>query len=309
MALEGPTMGVAWTLQALVPPGVSDAAIATAVQASCDSVVAEMSTWEPASDLCRFNRAPAGTWSPAGAHLMTVLRAAAQVADESGGAFDPTIGDLVDAWGFGPPGPVARLPEPEASQSLAKATWRSIKLDEALGLIRQPGGVRLDLCGIAKGYGVDLAAQALRALGLRDFLIEIGGELRGEGVKGDGEPWWVEVERPPGASLPEEPLLVALHGLSIASSGDWRRAFTAGGRSYSHTIDPRAGAPVAGDIAAATVIHEDCMMADAYCTALIASADEAESFASRHDLAALIVRREARGFREHATPALERLLA
>lgn len=302
-------MGVVWTLRAVAPPGLSDAEIAAAVQASCDAVVGEMSTWDAASDLCRFNRAPPGTWSPAGAHLMAVVRAAMLVATQSGGAFDPTIGDLVDAWGFGPPGPVACLPELADMQSLGTGRWRAVELDDLQGRILQPGGACMDLCGIAKGYGVDLAAQALRALGLRDFLIEIGGELRGEGVKGDGEPWWVEVERPPGAELPGEPLLVALHGLSIASSGDWRRTFTAGGRSYSHTIDPQTAAPVSGDIAAATVIHEDCMMADAYCTALIALGDEAESFAARHDLAAFIVRREADGFSEHASPALERLLA
>ncbi|PZQ53485.1 MAG: thiamine biosynthesis protein ApbE [Phenylobacterium zucineum] len=308
LALQGPTMGVAWTLRARAPAGLSDAVIAEAVQAACDVVVAEMSTWEPASDLCRFNRAPPGTWSPAGRHLLTVLKAAIGVASQSGGAFDPTIAALVDLWGFGPPGAVDRAPPAEAIDAARSAGWRGLRLDEDCGRLFQPGGVALDLSGIAKGYGVDLAAQALSRLGLRDFLIEIGGELRGEGVKGDGEPWWVEIERPPKADPTEDAMIVALHGLSIASSGDWRRCFTADGRLYSHTVDPRTGAPVDERIAAVTVIHPDCMMADAFCTALVVLGDEAEAFAERHELATLIVRRGEAGLSEHVSPALARML-
>ncbi|MEW5686932.1 MAG: FAD:protein FMN transferase [Pseudomonadota bacterium] len=308
VSLRGPTMGVAWTLRARVPAGIADAAVADAVQAACDLVVAEMSTWEPASDLCRFNRAPAGQWSPAGRHLLAVLRAAIAVANQSGGAFDPTVAALVDLWGFGPPGGVDRPPGAAAIDAARSAGWRGLRLDEDCGRLFQPGGVALDLSGIAKGYGVDLAAQALRRLGVRDFLIEIGGELRGEGVKGDGEPWWVEIERPPGATLAEESVLVALHGLSIASSGDWRRSFAADGRVYSHTVDPRTGAPVDGAIAAVTVIHPDCMMADAYCTALLVLGDGAEAFAGGHDVAALITRRSGEGLSEHVSPALARML-
>lgn len=308
LSLSGPTMGVGWTLRARAPAQVSDAAIAEAVQAACDVVVAEMSTWEPASDLCRFNRAPAGTWVPAGRHLLAVLKAAVGVAGQTSGAFDPAIGGAVDLWGFGAAGAVDHPPDADALAAARTASWRDLRLDEDCSRLFQPGGARLDLSGIAKGYGVDLAAAALRRLGLRDFLVEIGGELRGEGVKGDGEPWWVELERPPGADTEDMPLLVALHGLSIASSGDWRRAFSHAGREFSHTIDPRTGAPVDTTIAAVTVVHAECMMADALCTALLVLGEAAEAFAEWHGVAALITRRGPSRLSEYVSPALMQML-
>ncbi|MGA0607575.1 FAD:protein FMN transferase [Phenylobacterium sp. VNQ135] len=304
--LSGPTMGVSWTLQALAPSGLGDEAIREAVQGACDRVVAQMSDWEPESDLSRFNVAPAGTWVAIPPEFATVARAALDLAEASGGAFDPGLGDLVRLWGFGPAGPVDEPPG-AADLAAARAGWRDLRLED--GRLLQPGGVRLDLSGIAKGYGVDLAAEALTALGVRDYLLEIGGELRGGGVKANGEPWWVQVERPPEARLDEPPVLIALHELSVATSGDWRRTFTAQGRRYSHTLHPLHRAPVAEPPAAVTVLHEGCMQADALCTALTVLGPDAEAFAARRDVAALFLWRTPDGFEERMTPAFQRLLA
>jgi thiamine biosynthesis lipoprotein len=302
--LSGPTMGVQWTLRALAPDGVDDGAIRDAVQAACDTVVAQMSDWEPDSDVCRFNQAPPASWVQAPGDLLDVVQAGVFLATLSEGAFDPTIGALTELWGFGPAGPVAAPPE-RSRLTAAVAGWRRMQVDLAGGRIFQPGGLRLDLAGIAKGFGVDKASAALATLGVRDHLIEIGGELRGEGVKASGEPWFVDVEPPPGATF--EPLRIALHGLSVATSGDWRRSFEADGRRYSHTLDPRTRQPVQ-DVAAVTALHPQCMQADALCTALAVLGDEAPDFAERHDIAAVIVRRVGEGFHEHVTPALQDLL-
>jgi thiamine biosynthesis lipoprotein len=298
-------MGVTWTLKALAPDGVGDDAIRTTVQGVCDRVVAQMSHWEPDSDLSRFNRAPAGSWIPLPPEFETVMVAALEVAEATNGAFDPTLGRLTELWGFGPAGPIDR-PPPVTALNGPRAGWCALRLDA--GRLLQPGGAALDLSGIAKGYGVDLVAHALTGLGLRDFLIEIGGELRGSGVKADGQPWWVELERPPGAVLAEPPLMVALHGLSVATSGDWRRSFFADGRRYSHTLDPAARSPVSGAVAAVTVAHPECLRADALCTALMVLGAEAEAFALTHDVAALFLHRTADGYAETLTPAFERLL-
>lgn len=306
-SLMGPTMGVTWSLQAWVPRGLADADLSAAVQGACDTVVAQMSTWEPSSDLCRFNAAPAGTWVEVPPHLMTVVAVACDLAEESGGAFDPTVGALTDLWGFGPAGPVAAAPD-LASRNLAASGWRELRLDRANGRVFQPGGLKLDLSGIAKGFGVDLAAEALAALGVRDYLLEIGGELRGGGVKGDGQPWWVEIETPPGGELPEPPILIALHGLSIATSGDWRRTWSDGGGRYSHTLDPVTRAPVAGPVAAVSVLHPSCMQADALCTALTVLGPAGEAFACEHDIAARIVARRSDGLAEWISPAFAQLL-
>lgn len=300
-------MGVAWSLKAWAPPAASDGALSSAVQAACDTVVSQMSTWEPDSDLSRFNAASAGTWVAAPAHLLHVLGAALSVAELSEGAFDPTIGTLVDLWGFGATGPVAVEPQPGRLKA-AIAGWRDLRLDPAGGRVFQPGGLRLDLSGIAKGFGVDLAAEALMALGVRDYLLEIGGELRGGGVKGDGEPWWVELEAPPEADLSEPPILIALHGLSVATSGDWRRTWSRGGRRYSHTLDPATRAPVDAAVAAVSVLDPSCMRADALCTALTVLGPAARYFAVRHDVAAHIVFRSDGKLTEWVSPALAQLL-
>jgi len=307
VSLGGPTMGVTWSLKAWAPRGLGDAVLSAAVQAACDTVVAQMSTWEPTSDISRYNAAAPGTWTPAPAHLLTVVDAALETARLSGGAFDPTVGSLVDLWGFGPAGAVTTEPA-AASLCAARLGWRDVRIDAEARTIFQPGGLRLDLSGIAKGFGVDLAAQALEALGVRDYLLEIGGELRGGGVKGDGEPWWVEIEPPPEDELAEPPILVALHGLSIATSGDWRRTWSVGGMRYSHTLDPATRAPVPGSVAAVSVLHPDCMRADALCTALTVLGPAGAAFATRHDIAAQIVSRDAGGLREWVSPALMRLL-
>lgn len=305
VSLGGRTMGVTWSLRAWAPGTLSDAALTAAVQDACDTVVAQMSTWEPGSDLSRYNAAAPGTWIEAPCHLLTVVDAALDMAALSHGAFDPTIGALVDLWGFGAAGPVTDAPD-AASRAGSACDWRGVRIED--GRIFQPGGLRLDLSGIAKGFGVDLAAAALEALGLRDYLLEIGGELRGGGVKGDGQPWWVEIEPPPGADLADPPILVALHGLSIATSGDWRRTWSAGGRRYSHTLDPATGAPVEQGISAVSVLHAECMRADALCTALTVLGAAAQAFATRHGIAAQIVSRDGGELREWVSPALARLL-
>ena len=168
----------------------------------------------------------------------------------------------------------------------------------------------VDLCGIAKGFAVDLVADTLREHGIHHALVEIGGELRGHGVKPDGSPWWVGIDRSGNAGTTTEPMLVALHDLAIATSG-CERSFVSGGRHFSHTLDSRTGYPIANGMIAATVLHRSCMEADAYATALmVLGPDAAIDFAVAHDLAALILfRQEGEDLAERTTPALDAMLA
>ena len=252
-------MGTRWRLTAVSPP---DGA-AAAVQAALDRVVAQMSQWEPASDLSRFNRAAAETWRSLPPEFARVLAAALGVAEASGGAFDPAIGGAADLWGFGPAPAPASVPDPAMTSA---AVAGEIEFDGPGLRGRRTGSAQLDLSGIAKGFGVDLAAEALLARGVRHFLLEVGGELRGHGLKPDGQPWWVEIERPPGAT--GAPLRAALHELSVATSGDYRRWLDADGERHGHTLDPRSGRPVRNGVRSVTVLHPSCMLADAWATAL-----------------------------------------
>ena len=176
------------------------------------------------------------------------------------------------------------------------------------GAVFQPGGLRLDLSGIAKGYAVDLVAERLTALGFNSVLVEIGGELRGSGIKPDGHPWWVDLEAPPGS--PFDPCRFALHGGAIATSGDYRRALTHEGRRYAHTLDPLTGRPVAHGLASVTILAESAMVADAQATAVtVLGPDLGYEYASRNGLAALLVDHRQGRWRERMTPALARMMA
>lgn len=301
--LAGATMGTHWSvrLAAAAPP---PPALGIAIQRLLDDIVSAMSGWEPASDLSRFNRAAAGSWHDLPASLLDVLDTALSVARRTDGAFDPTIAALVDLWGFGPA--AARMEPPDAAAiaaGIARSGWARLTLDRAARRCLQPGGLALDLSGIAKGYAVDRVAALLADAGCRHALVEIGGEVKGTGLRPDGQPWWVEVEPPP--VLAGTPMRIALHGLAVATSGDYRRFFDHAGRRYAHSIDPRSGWPVANDLASVTVLHAECMLADAFATALLVMGpDDGILLAERNDLAALFVRGDGA---ETATRALDAL--
>lgn len=307
LALAGQTMGTTWSIKLVAPPTANAQALTAMAQRELDGVVREMSPWEPLSDLSRYNRAAAGSWTALPPAFAQVLRCALDVAEATDGAFDPTLGALVDLWGFGarpfsgsPPGLDAIAGAREA------AGWRRLALDG--DTLFQPGGLRLDLNGVAKGFAVDQVAAALERAGARSYLVEVGGELRGAGAKPDGQPWWVELERPPTANDGLR-TLVALHGLSVATSGDYRRFFEHDGRRYAHTLDPTTAAPVAHSTAGVTVLDQSCMRADAYATALTVMApDAALAFAAQHGLAAMILARGPAGLEERLSPALSAML-
>ncbi|MES2322508.1 MAG: FAD:protein FMN transferase [Pseudomonadota bacterium] len=267
----GSSMGTSWSVQAVTAPGTGLHALAERMQDELDLVVAQMSHWEPDSNLSRYNSAPAGSWHQLPDPFYTVLDYALAVADASGGAYDPCAGALINCWGFGARNrfdePAFYAPGAAAVDAImARGDRGRIRLDPTARRLLQPGGVQLDLSSVAKGYAVDRLAHSLAALGIRHYLVEVGGELRGAGAKPDGQPWWVALEGVPDAG--GDTAVLALHGLSVATSGDYRRHFQMGAQRASHTLDPRSGYPIRNDVASVTVIHPDCMAADALSTAL-----------------------------------------
>ena len=302
----GLTMGTTWRVRLVAGLCLHREPVSRAIQAALDEVVAQMSTWERGSDLCRFNRAAPGTWHALPDAFCEVLSCALDVARHSGGAFDPTAGELVDAWGFGP---IARAGLPDADalvQARTRGGWA--RLESADGRLLQAGGLALDLSAIAKGFGVDLVARRLAALGFESHFVEVGGELRGTGMKPDGQPWWVRLEEPENAPAGGQTLL-ALHGLAIATSGDYRRWFEHDGVRYSHTIDPRDGRPIRHGLASVSVIHAECMLADAWSTALnVLGPDDGLALAQQRGLAARFVIRRGAAFDERTSAEFDRFL-
>jgi thiamine biosynthesis lipoprotein len=290
-SLTGETMGTTWTILLAATPAVDIAALRTAIDARLDALVAELSHWQPASLLCRYNRAPAGSWTSLPPDFATVIATALDIATASGGAFDPAIGRIVDHYGYGPAPGTGTLAEATAASGHRRLDW-----DAPARRLRQPGGLSLDLSGIAKGYAVDAVAAVLAAQGHRHLLVEIGGELGGHGMRPDGEPWWVDLETPPG--IPAAPLRIALHGLSVATSGNYVRG--------DHNLDPRTARPADNGLRSVSVIHASAMQADAWATALtVLGPDDGPALAARLDLAARFLTSD----REILTPALAAMLA
>lgn len=318
-SLGGPTMGSTWSVKLIRPPQLELQSIRAGIQQQLDLVIAQMSTWSASSELSRYNQAEAGSWQVLPTPFLRVLDCALDVAARSGGAYDPSVGPLVNLWGFGPTPVRSQAPDAEAlQQARAACCWQRVRIDRARQALLQPGGLYLDFSSIAKGYAVDLVADYLHGIGVRSHLVEVGGELRGHGVKADGQPWWVGLEQPPasaGSALETQmqtqtQSIVALHGLALATSGDYRRYFEHEGIRYSHTIDPRTAQPIAHALASVTVLHTDCMTADAWATALMVLGDQdGLALALELGLAALFIRRDGAGFRESMTPALQAMLS
>lgn len=315
--LGGLTMGTGWQVRVSGPARLALSPLQSRLQALLDGLVAQMSPWEPDSHISRFNRAPAGSWHAVPHDFATVMQAALQVARASGGAFDPSAGELVNLWGFGPPGPLAEPPGHGAlSEARARCGWQKLLSDPPAGpgnmeggWLHQPGGLTLDLSAIAKGHAVDVLSHDLSRLGFDHHLVDVGGELRGTGVKPDGQPWWVDLQAPPGLAPQPGLTRVALHGLSVATSGDYLRWRDDGcGGRLSHTIDPRTGQPAANGLTSVSVLHRDALWADAWSTALMVLGPEAGlALAEREGLAALLVERRGNGWVEHASAALRAL--
>jgi thiamine biosynthesis lipoprotein len=293
----GDTMGTSWTLHG-VAAGFDMRA--TALQAF-DDVIGQMSQWDPQSQLSQFNRAAPATDFPVGAEFMRVVQAAQLISRLSGGAFHPALGELSEAWGFGVG--TRLVPDRQEERPRPVPLVDAITIAPDTQSISRKAGALLDLSGIAKGFAVDLVAERLLAAGMRHFLIEIGGELRGEGIDPSGQPWWVDVEMPPTSSV--QPYRVALHDLSIATSGNYRRNVTIDGQAYSHSFDPRTGRPIAHGTSSVTVLHRSCMMADGWATALtVMPVTEAMALADQQHLAACVVT----GDREHVTAKWREML-
>jgi thiamine biosynthesis lipoprotein len=287
--LSGASMGTHWSLA--IAGAIEAPDVVALVQAELDAVVAEMSQWEPASELSRFNSAEAGSWHHLSSGFFDVLREGLDIAERTQGAFDPTLGAVIDLWGFGAATPEVLPPDDVMlAEARTASGWRRLELDRSAQRAHQPGGLKLDLSGIAKGHGVDRVAGALEQARHVSFLIEVGGEVVARGVKPDGQPWWVDIEAPPGADLP--PIRIGLFNAAVATSGDYRRYLDLDGARLGHSFDPRTGTPLACAPASVTVIHPECMIADALATAIaVLGAEAGLALAEQEKVAAIVIDR------------------
>ena len=308
--LRGPTMGTTYTVK-IAEPVTPDAAASLKIR--IDEVLGRinrsMSTYDPESELSRINRSGAEQWIEVSGDLFEVLSIAATVHGDSGGAFDVTVGPLVNLWGFGPhdasPGP----PSPEQLEQA-----RAVVGFDLLSLRSTPPSLRkahrevyIDLSAIAKGYAVDRLAAILEQDSFEHFMVEIGGEIKLRGHNPGGTGWRIALERPDGDRIvPGE--VLTLSDMALATSGNYRNFREIDGQRYGHTLDPRTGVPVTHQLAAVTVLHEDAVWADAYATALMVLGPESgPERASDLGIAARFISRDGGRTVIRVTPAYARI--
>lgn len=293
-------MGTVYRVTVPRPLPVAAGELSSAVAAQLEQVDALMSTYREDSELSALNRHDSSDGFPISPDTFAVLAEAQEVSRATSGAFDITVGPLVDAWGFGP-AEIAEPPAPDVLAHLTKTTgWQKLTLDESTRTVRKSSrAIRCDLSAIAKGYAVDRIASAIEDLGCRDYMVDVGGEVRVAGLNVGGELWRIGIERPDAAGRVVHRIL-QVTDTGVATSGDYRNFRMEGERRLSHVLDPRIGEPVATGVASATVMHDSTMRADAFATALLVLGErEGIAVAEREGLGVLLLLRDGHvGFRE-----------
>jgi FAD:protein FMN transferase len=309
--LEGRTMGTYWQVRLAASATATPLPVLRAeIEAVLEAVNAEMSTYREDSVITLFNRAEAGEAVELPEGFARVLGAALALAQQTGGAFDPTVGPLVNLWGFGPDGNRMAPPSADAiAEARARVGWQRLGFDRAQRRLTQPGGLYLDLSAIAKGDGVDRVIELLQRHGVQSAMVDIGGDLRTLGQRPDGSPWRIGVERPVPGTREVQTVVALPRPQAVATSGSYRNFFEHGARAFSHTIDPRTGEPVQHSLVSVTVLADTCLEADAWATALsVLGPEEGLDFARERGLAVLLITVEDGQVREIATPAMQTLL-
>jgi len=311
LSFSGATMGTTYHLSiAERSLRIERSVLQAGVDGILDGINEAMSTYRSHSELSQFNASDLTAWTPVSRDTLTVLEEALRVSRLSGGAFDPTVGPLVNHWGFGPArGGLPEQPESDVGQLTERVGYRLVHLRHFPAAMRKDRGcVQVDLSGIAKGFALDRVGAYLRKAGLRNFLFEIGGEILAAGHNARGEPWQVGIEKPVAGEIAIQ-RVIGIEDAAIATSGDYRIFAEKAGERYSHLMDPRTGRPVTHRLASVSVIDPSTMRADALSTALMVLGPQAGPLlAKQGELAALFIVRTRTGFREIASPAFARHL-
>ncbi|MFT4862549.1 MAG: thiamine biosynthesis lipoprotein [Pseudohongiellaceae bacterium] len=311
---SGLTMGTSYQLQlAHIPPQLSLSEIeivVTELLFKMDKLI--FSTYAEDSELSRLNRHPLDLPMSVSDDLFAVLEMAQAISAQTGGAFDVTIGPLVNLWGFGSDYSV--LPQVPAQELIAAAKSRvgfaNIELNKSTLEVTKRKPVTIDLSAIAKGYAVDQLAAYFDRQGSTSYFLEVGGELIMKGFKPGGSSWVPAIEAPLNTdSQIYEVFFSRGQQIAVAGSGDYRNYFEQDGVRYSHEIDPRTGYPVTHTLAAAYVIDESTAIADALATSyMILGYDEARRLAESTNQAAYFIYKQEGGFADYATPSFAEYL-
>lgn len=305
----GMTMGTSFTVKWFSADS-DNGALKARINSLLAGVNQSMSTYIQDSELSLINQQPAGYQTVLSKELAAVLAQALQISSVSDGAFDVTVGPLVNLWGFGPDGRIVKAPTDQEIAALrGRVGYGYLNFNPATLALEKTANAYIDLSAIAKGYAVDQIAELLSAAGINSYLVEIGGELRANGVKPDGKHWRIAVEKPDSATARTVQAVINVKDVAIATSGDYRNYFEENGQRFSHTIDPLTGKPITHRLASVTVLMPTCAEADALATTLMVMGPErGYEFAVAQGIHALFIVKTDQGFVERQTPGFDQYI-
>jgi thiamine biosynthesis lipoprotein len=308
--LAGPSMGTQFTVTIVAGPDFTKERVQQQIHAALEDVDARMSTYRSQSEVARFNRQKSTNWVSVSPQLCRAVARSLEISVLTGGAFDITVGPLVNLWGFGP-GESRREPPPAAAIDAAKSVTGFGKLHvdcEQPAIRKDSADLHIDLSAFAKGLAVDNIAGLLDEAGIENYLVNIGGDLRVRGHNAQQVAWRVAIEKPDGNGRTVE-TVIHVSGGAVATSGDYRNFFVSNGRRYSHTIDPGTGRPITHQLASATVHSVSAADADALATAImVLGPDEGLEFAEREGIAAYLLIREGSEYAERISWSFKLLM-
>ncbi len=294
---SGSTMGTTYGIKIVTPGAVSvdRVVLSHEIENTLVDFNQVMSTYIESSELSRLNSSSVGEWVDLSPELGEVIRLSESVYRQSEGAFDITVGPLVNLWGFGPADTQSLPSELDLKNAKGAVGFQYVELGERK--IRKQKDVYLDLSAIAKGHATDVIAQLLEQHHIENYMVEIGGELKIRGRNAKGRVWTIGIENP---TFGRTGAVQAISGdnIAIATSGDYRNFYENNGERVSHTIDPVSGRPIQHDLASVTVITESGGLADAYATAInVLGPEKGRALAEREGLAVFLVIRDGKKYR------------
>ena len=303
--LNGATMGTYYSIKLIKQEGLPSAAdMQTEIDRRLELVNDQMSTYRKHSELSQFNQHRTSEPFPVSADTAKVVKEALRISALTDGALDVTVGPIVNLWSFGPEARPEKTPTPDELAERRKEVGIEHLSEQGNTLIKDIPDLYVDLSSIAKGFGVDVVADYFEQLGVADYLVEVGGEIRLKGKNVEGVPWRIAIEKPTedGSRAIQE--VIEPGNMAVATSGDYRNYFEQNGVRYSHLINPKTGMPIANHVVSVTVLNPSCMTADALATAFsVMGEDKALALANKEQLAVLLIVKTEQGFKEYPSDA------
>lgn len=272
--ISGETFGTYYTIK--IRSSADNTHLQKLIKDEFEEINSQMSVFDINSEISNINRDMSGQWIELSPEMSFLMKNAYQIYIQSKGAFDPTVGKLIDLWGFGTTGSTDKVPNEEDIVSVLKTTgFDKVSFDAQYEKMRKNNSETvINLSALAKGYGVDRIANLLKEQGLKNFVIEVGGEVYASGKKSDTvDGWNIGIVNPQNDNEINA-YVVKLKNFAAATSGDYRNFFYVDGKKYSHTINPKTGYPAENNLASVTVFDKSCMRADALATAIMSMGEK-----------------------------------